>query len=231
MTTDLNKKIAVVTGGSHGLGLEIVKLLLEKGCVVHIAGRNKEQLETVKSSINSSNLFIHTCDVTDVSSLEKLASEVSNTDILVNNAGVWIHGTLLENDYGKISNSIDINLKGVIYTTKAFLPYMLKNNKGFILNVSSTSGLTPRPNHAVYAAEKYGVRGFSESLELELKDTNIKVAAFYPGGMNTGFHAKDNDPIDTSNWMDPKEVAKVVVFMLEQSGNMVLNQVVASRKN
>jgi NADP-dependent 3-hydroxy acid dehydrogenase YdfG len=226
---EIKNKIAVITGGSDGLGLAIAKLFTNKGAVVHIVGRNQERLQKAKESSNSKNLFIHQSDVSNYQSVKNIYDEIGNIDILINNAGIWLEGMLTDNDEKLISKTIDINLKGVIYSTKAVLPEMIKRNEGIIFNVSSTSGLSGKELQSVYVASKFGVRGFTESLELDLASTNIKVFGFYPGGMNTDLFKKAGSLRQTQDWMKTEKVAEVVLFMIENDDSMVVNQVTLKR--
>ena len=107
---------------------------------------------------------------------------------------------------------------------------MLKKNNGFIINVSSTYGLSGRKNGSVYAASKFAVRGFTESLELDLQKTNIKVAGFYPGGMKTKLFTNAQMEKDIKHYIEPIKVAEVIVFMLERDDSMIVDQVEVERR-
>jgi len=122
---------------------------------------------------------------------------------------------------------------GTIYMTRSVLQLMKNENYGTIINVSSTSGL-PTGGHAgesVYMASKYGVAGFTEGLKKEISEEkrNIRILGFYPGGMNTGFFAKSGQEKDTSGFMDPKEIAEIIVFMLERSDSIKMDHVEVNR--
>jgi len=227
----LKNKIAVVTGGSEGLGLSIVKKLLGEGCKVHIISRDATKQESVKKEIDNQDLLFHQADVSNYNEISKSISDIGQVDILINNAGIWLEGDLDSYDPDMISSVIDINTKGVIYTTKAVLPVMKKNDNGYILNVSSTTGLKGREGQSVYAASKYAVTGFTDSLKEDLKATNIKVAGFYPGGMNTKIFEKAGFPKKNEDWMDTDKVADVVVTMLKLDDSMILDHVVLNKRN
>lgn len=228
---ELKNKIAVVTGGSEGLGLSIVKKLLGEGCKVHIISREAKKQENVKQEIDNQDLLFHQADVSKYDEVSKAISEIGQVDILINNAGIWLEGDLDSYDPDMISSVIDINTKGVIYTTKAVLPIMRKNDDGHILNVSSTSGLKGREGQSVYVASKYAVTGFTDSLKEDLKATNIKVTGFYPGGMNTKLFEKAGFPKNNQDWMDTDKVADVVVTMLKLDNSMILDHVVLNKRN
>ena len=226
----LKGKVAIVTGASSGLGFSLAKALIKKGCMVHGIGRSAEKLEEAKDKLKSKKFFTQVVDVTDADQINNVVRKVGRVDILINNAGVWLEGKVEENSIDKISETIDVNLKGVIYMTRAVLPGMLRRNKGFILNISSTSGLIGKNNQSVYVASKWGVTGFTKSLQMDLKDKNIKVVGFYPGGMNTEMFKKAGTPKENKDWMDTNKVAEIIVSILEQDETMVTDQVVLNRR-
>jgi short-subunit dehydrogenase len=233
----LKNKVAIVTGASEGLGKSITLELAKEKVKVALLARSKNKIADLKKEISSKGVECesYVCDVSDAKQVTKAVRDVESKfgriDILVNNAGVWIEGQVQDNSASGISSTIDINLKGVIYLTRAVLSKMLQRNEGFIINVSSTSGLRGRKNQAVYVASKYGVTGFTKSLQLDLAETNIKVAGFYPGGMRTKMFEEAGFPKDNKGWMDTDKVAKVIVFILKQDETMILDQVVLKRRS
>jgi len=225
----LKNKTVVITGGSDGLGFSLAKQFIGKGSKVYILGRNKTKLDgAVKRLGKNAQGFV--ADVSKLNEVQKVADEIGQTDILINNAGVWIEGTISQNSEKEISDSIDINLKGVIYTTKAFLPQLEKSPEAHVVNISSTSGLKGRDNQAVYVASKFGVTGFTESLKVDLANTNIKVSGFYPGGMSTGLFEKAGTPKENADWMDTDKVAEIIAFMIERDASMVMDHVVLNKR-
>lgn len=227
---NIQNKTIVITGGSDGLGLSLTKLLITKNANVHIIGRNQERLDQAKTEINSPKLFIHQGDVSNYSQISDIYNQIGNIDILINNAGIWIEGQVVDNTPEQISDTIDINLKGLIYSTKAVLPTMLKNDDGVIFNVASMSSLAPASQRSIYVASKFGVKGFTESLELELEKTNIKVFGFYQGGMNTNFFSKAGIEKPNSTWLDPVKVAEIIIFIIERDDSLIMNHVVLNKR-
>jgi len=227
---NLKDKKVLITGGSEGLGFSLAKALISKGCRVIIVARNPDKLKSASDSINSSSLKTFVCEVSDYRSVNALATEVGYVDILINNAGVWLEGSLSDSPYEKIKSVVETNLAGVIYVTKAFLPAMIKRNSGLILNVSSTSGLEGRDGQTAYAASKWGVRGFTESLTLELAKTDVNVFGFYPCGMNTTLFRKAGFDKDVSSWMNTDEVADLLINLLEREGTMLIDQLVLKKR-
>ena len=228
---ELKGKIAIVTGGTEGLGLSIVKKLLGEGCVVHVISRNSKKHDSLSKEIDNKKLYFHQADVSDYSQTSQIINSIGNIHILINNAGIWLEGDLESCDANNISSVIDVNVKGIIYTTKAVLPSMKEKNDGFIINISSTSGLKGREGQSVYVASKYAVTGFTDSLKEDLKATNIKVAGFYPGGMNTKLFEKAGHPKDNKDWMNTDSVAEIIATMLKIDDSMILDHVVLNKRN
>ncbi len=226
---NIKNKIVVITGGSDGLGLSLTKKFSESGAKVHIIARDKVKLDTTVKLVGK-NVLSHIADVSNFSEIQKVATEIGKVDVLINNAGVWIEGSIINNSEKEISTAIDINLKGVIYTSKVFIPNMMNSDSAHLINISSTSGLKGRAGQAVYVASKFGVAGFTDSLKADLADTNIKVSGFYPGGMQTGLFKKAGSSKRNPNWMNTDKVAEIIVFMVEQDSTMVLDHVVLNKR-
>ncbi len=225
----LKNKSVVITGGSDGLGFSLAKSLLAKGAIVNIIARDKNKLDLVVKQLGS-NAVGFSADVSNWQEIEQVSRKIESVDVLINNAGVWIEGSLLDCEIDKIDQAIDINLKGVIYTTKAFLPKLQKETESHVLNVVSTSGLKGRDGQSVYCASKFGVSGFTESLKVDLEKTNVKVTGFYPGGMHTHLFDKAGNPKSNQDWMSTDKVADIITFMLEQDISMVMDQVVLNKR-
>lgn len=215
---ELENKTAIVTGGNSGLGLEIVKELKKKNCKVVVVGRTDSDL---------------TCDLRKYEEIKALENKIDKVDILINCAGIIAYQPLEKHDPQNIADVVNTNLLGTIYMTQMVLPKMIAQNSGIILNVSSTSGLMTggHSGESVYMASKYGVSGFTEGLkkEMEAEKRNIKVVGFYPGGMNTELFAKSGQNKDTSSFMDPSEVAKIIVFLLERPDSINIDHIVVNR--
>jgi short-subunit dehydrogenase len=220
----------VITGGTDGLGLALAKQAVQKGAKVHVIGRSAEKLAAAQTILGD-QATMHQVDVSDPEQLQRAAAQIKTPQILINNAGLWLEGQLVDNTSAEIAQVIDVNLKGVIYSTKAFLPALLQASEAHLINVSSTSGLRGREDQAVYVASKYGVTGFTEALKVDLMKTNVKVSGFFPGGMNTGLFAKSGHPRDNSDWMSPDQVAEIVMFMLERDHTMVMDHVVVNKRH
>jgi uncharacterized protein len=229
----LANKTALVTGGNSGLGFEITKELIKAKCNVIILGKDSAKVEKTKTDVNSNLVTTLVCDLRNQSQIAKTIQDIKNIDILINCAGVIAYSPLPEHGAGNIKNIVETNLLGTIFTTQAVLPTMIARNTGIILNVSSTTGLPTggHPNESVYAASKFGVSGFTDSLKKDIDEqkANIKVLGLYPGGMNTKLFSKSGLNKDTSEFMDPSEIAQIVIFMLERPDSIKMDHVVINR--
>jgi short-subunit dehydrogenase len=214
---ELNNKLAVVTGVSKGIGLEVVKLLLEKGSVVAGWGRTKPDLI-------HPNFHFFSCDVSEEKSVEMayqatVAQLGSDIRILVNNAGFGVAGSMEEMSSSDWKAMFDTNVHGIFYVTKRFIPAMKAADEGHILNVASIAGLNGVANFSGYVGTKHAVRGISHSLYMELRDFGIKVSTIYPGSVQTNFFDEIPGMNAHENMMRPQDVALTIVQTLETHPN------------
>lgn len=230
---ELTNKRVLITGGNSGLGYEIAKELIKAKSRVIILGKDDLKVDMAKKDLDSDLITSVVCDLKSQSEIEKTIKEIGDIDILINCAGVIAYSPLVVHKPDSIKNIIETNLLGTIFTTQAVLPSMIKNNRGIVLNVSSTTGLPTggNPNESVYAASKFGVSGFTESLKKDIDEQklNIKILGLYPGGMNTQLFSKSGSDKDTSKFMDPGEIAKIVIFILERPDSIKMDHVVINR--
>ncbi len=203
-------KKVLITGGSDGLGKTIAKEL-SKDYKVYIAAVDEEKLKTVSKLLNCE---YQVCDVSDHTQVEKMIKKIGKIDVLINCAGLWIQEELDFNDYARIQKVVDVNLLGVINCAKACLPAMKKSKGGQIININSQAGINHKQERVVYNASKWGVTGFSKSLEDEVKKYGIKVTDIMPGKMKTDMFKKMNIEKSMADGLDPKEVAKLIRFIL-----------------
>lgn len=225
----LKGKKVLITGATSGLGFSLAKLLVKKGSNVYGTGRSEKTVKAATEKNKDSNFQCFVCDVRKAGEIEKLKKAVGEVDILVNNAGIWLEGNLEDNPPEKIGELLDTNLKGAILVTRAFLPGMLKKTEAMMVNISSSAGVEAKPYAPVYVASKWGVTGFTKSMQLILGNTPVKVVGFYPGGMKTEMYNKAGTPKEDKDWMDTEKVAEIVVSILEQDKSMVTDHVVLNR--
>ncbi len=186
---ELSNKVAAVTGAASGIGRALAVGLAKAGCHVAISDVNENGLQATAGMIENGMVSIHRVDVARREEVYRYAAEVveqhGQVDMIINNAGVALCETLEDVQYPDFEWLMGINLWGVIYGCKAFLPYLKQRPAAHIVNISSVNGLFTNPGSGPYCTSKYAVRGFTETLIQELKGTNIKVSCVHPGGVKT----------------------------------------------
>ncbi len=186
---DFKGRIAIVTGGAQGFGLDITKRLIRSGASVIIWDNDQKMVEKAIEDIKSPNLSFNIVDISNYSKVEECVQEITkqkNIDILINNAGITgPTATLWEYDIEMWKKVVDINLMGTFNCCRTIVPNMIKNNYGRIVNVASVAGKDGNANASAYSVGKAGAIGLTKSLGKELADKNIAVNAVTPAGAKT----------------------------------------------
>lgn len=184
-------KVAVITGAGSGIGRALAEQLAQEGCALALADINAESLQSVAATLQGSGVRVttHVLDVAKRAAVYAFADEVlalyGSAQLIINNAGVAVSQTVAELTYDDFEWIMGINFWGMVYGTKAFLPHLLQNNEGHIVNVSSIFGIIAVPTQAAYNASKFAVRGFTEALRQEVAHTGVRVSCVHPGGIKT----------------------------------------------
>lgn len=221
-------KIIVVTGAGSGMGRALVLGLVNKGARVAAVDLNEKALkETVElAGQHQDKISTHVVNVTDRKAVEMLPDEVIKAhgavDGLINNAGI-IQPFVRLNDlqYEAIDRVLNVNLYGVIYMTKAFLPHLQKRPEAHIVNVSSMGGFFPVPGQTLYGASKAGVKLLTEGLYSELLDTNIKVTVVFPGAIATNI--AQNSGVSIAAGMSAESAQSYPTTSAKDAAETILN--------
>ncbi len=209
----------IITGASKGIGKGIAQVLGRSGHGVGLIARSAELLEELKTEINNGggSAFAATADLRRYDETERaiasLVESLGGVDALINNAGLITKKSALEISVAEWQAMIETNLNGVFYATRAVADRLIKQDRGHIINVSSISGKLPLKGGSGYAASKYAVAGFSESLFLELREYGVKVTTIYPGSVDSESHREG----DASWKVTPQEVGETCRHVLETS--------------
>lgn len=185
---DLKGRVAAITGAASGIGQMLAKNLAELGCNVAIADIDETGLKQTADMVSRTGVRVttHVVDVSDRYQVYRYAEEAAHlhggVHLLINNAGVALSELLEDATYEDFEWIMGINLWGVIYGCKAFLPHLKKEPEAHIVNVSSVYGIIAFPFNGAYCTTKFAVRGFTETLCQELKDTSVHVSCVHPGG-------------------------------------------------
>jgi NAD(P)-dependent dehydrogenase (short-subunit alcohol dehydrogenase family) len=223
--------VAVVTGGTRGVGHAIATKLADLGASVVITGRDEARLQRVAQELTAQGHRCEgvVCELADLASVEALGDHVrrdyGRLDILVNNAGIGgPSGLLHELDPAEWDAIFSTNLRGVYYMLRVFVPLMIATGAGHIINISSLAGKNPLPRGAAYSASKWGLNGLTYGVAEELRGNNIRVSVICPGSVNTAFSPRRTGK-ETSKMLQPGDVAHAVAMLVTQEPQSFISEV------
>ena len=213
-------QVALVTGGSRGIGLAIARALVAEGVQVAVTGRSAAHLSTARNTIEAAGPGGVETLKADVRRYDEVQRAIDATvarfgglDILINNAGIGIFVDVASMTPAQWTELIETNLTGVFNACHAALPHMRARGGGFIINISSLAGQSPFKDGAAYCASKAGLNAFSEALMQEVRYDNIRVSYVMPGSVATAFSSGDEQK--GADWkIAPEDVGEVVVNLL-----------------
>jgi len=226
----LSGKIAIVTGGTRGIGRAIAERLLQEGCRVAICGRNQESVDRAVAQMRAlGTVFGCAADVTQNQQVEHLFEAVDQQfgglDILVNNAGEGVFRKVGDMTVEEWRRNIDLNLNGAFYCAHAALARFGQRG-GFIVNISSLAAKNPFSGGAGYNASKFGLNGFTEALMLDHRYDNVRVCSVMPGSVATEFAGDAAKRAGDTSWkVAPEDVAEVVALVLRMPARTMVSQV------
>ncbi len=215
----MTDRIAVVTGGTQGIGHATALALSAAGCHVGVLARTEADVQAVCREIEARGgaALPLIADVRQRSQVESALSQVvaqwGRLDVLVNNAGGGSRFRFVDSFSTEWDRLIDLNFKGVLHCTSAALPHMLRQGDGCIVQIASRAGRMPEGELSVYSAVKAAVLGFSRALAEELRGSGVRVVAISPGPVNTEQLRRQPPRPDRAYWLEPEDVANAVVFL------------------
>ena len=238
--TNFKNKVAAITGAGSGMGRALAEALASKGCHVAISDVDVKGLNETESRLKDSyavTVSSHELDVADKDQVEQFAADVvgehGKVNMVFNNAGVSLTDTVEHMSYEDFRWLMDINFWGVIYGSKAFLPYFDNVDEAHIVNTSSIFGVIAVPSQSAYNASKFAVRGFTYAMRQELLDTNVGVSCVQPGGVKTNivkssrYVAADNNAPTKEEFMTQFE--EMANLTSEQAAEQILRGVLANK--
>jgi 3-oxoacyl-[acyl-carrier protein] reductase len=221
-----NGKVAIVTGGSRGIGRGVAEALLAEGWRVRFCSRSPESVEKAREEMSGLYGGSVSGQAVDVRKQEEVdafigqaVQEEGRIDCLVNNAGLGIFGPVDELTGEQWREVIETNLSGCFYFLHAVAPILKKQGEGWIFNIASLAGKNPFAGGAAYNASKFGLIGLSEAAMLDLRQHGVRVSAILPGSVDTDFgHA--GDPNRDQSWkLKPEDIASMVLHLLSYPPN------------
>lgn len=207
-------KKAIITGASSGLGKEIGILLKEKEVEIVNVSTSKSNFNDIITDLGDENDLMN--------AIQKVKEEHSNFDLLVLNAGIMPLADIGDINFD-VNKLFKINVTSSIKIVDELLN-LIKQNKADIVIIGSTSSFKPNPSHGVYTSTKHAINGYIKSLQLELKD--IRVIGFHPGGFNSNLR----NGVIKEGYMDPKDLAKILINTLELPKNIEVSEIILNRK-
>jgi len=232
----LDGKIALITGGSKGIGKGIAEAYLKQGAEVIICGRDETNLMATGDELKQFGQINYVvCDITKLEDVYELANQIEaakqKLDILVNNASILgVKSPIIEYPVDVWQEVINVNLNAQFFVTKALLPLLLLSKNASIINVSSSVGRKGKKEWGAYAASKFGVEALTQVLADELSDLNVRVNSVNPGGTRTDMRAEAYPDEDPDTLPTPMDITPVFVFLASDESADVSGQEFTARE-
>jgi 3-oxoacyl-[acyl-carrier protein] reductase len=227
--TPLKGTVALVTGGSRGIGKAIARKLASLGAAVSICGRDAAALEKSKNEIRQLGhpVYAQIADVTKTTDVEQLVratqEKLGPISLLVNNAGIGRFGPVQEKSEEEWDLVINANLKSIFLVSRAVVPAMIRAGVGDIINISSLAGKNTFAGGGIYCASKWGVQGLTGCMAEDLRGHGIRVSAICPGSVATEFSGRG--PKDPQKVLSPEDVAHAVAMLVLQGPQSFISEV------
>jgi NAD(P)-dependent dehydrogenase (short-subunit alcohol dehydrogenase family) len=228
MAGKFSGKVALVAGGTGGLGRAVSQAFLQEGATVIVTYKNQSEFETLRSAAgpNSSMLQGGQVDVTDEVAIrefvDRILTEHSSLDILVNSVGAYVGGVKLwELDSKTFDQMLALNLRSGYLLSRAVVPAMLKQKRGAIVDVVAKAALDHAAGAAAYAASKAGALAMMDSLAADVKGTGVRVNSILPSIIDTEVNRKAMPAADFTKWPKPEDIARVILFLCSDDAKVI----------
>lgn len=229
----LKNKTVVLTGASEGIGEQIALRLASEGVNLALIARNESRLQEVADAAKAAwagEVRIYPTDLSITSDISEKVSQIESDfwaiDVLINNAGIWQKMMQLDEvSADKIDPIIATNLSAVVHLTHSILPILRKQEEAIILNVVSQSGVVAQGGQSIYTATKFGIRGFTDVLKWDLKESNVRVAGVYQAGTRTKMFENTWETMPLEKFADPADLADIICYMLSQPPKIWMHEV------
>lgn len=235
MSNILKNKNCLVTGATGGIGKELVNMLVKNGCNVFLTSKSEKKLSTFVKQLkqkSTKKISYTATDLNNLKDIKKLLKKVKTTfgsvDILINSAGVFMMKSIKDSTIDNYDNSFNVNLRAAFLLSKEFSNDMIEKKWGRIINIGSSSSYAAFANTSLYCSSKHAILGLSRSLQIELKEHNIRVLCISPGSTKTEL-AKISTDQDFNTFLNPKEVAEFIIFAISFDAEMILDEIRLNR--
>ncbi len=225
-----SKRIIVISGGGRGIGRAIAVKFAAAGFHIATFSRSEDQLKLLKKEITekySVEVMAAAFSITDQKAVQKFASDIISKGFeiaaLVNNAGFFAPGQIGNEEAGVLEETMETNVYGTYYLTRAFLPQLEKQKNGHVFNMCSTASITPYTNGGSYCISKYALLGFSKVLREEMKPTGVKVTSVLPGATFTS--SWEDAGIPEERFMKPEDIADTIFSAFNLSASAVVEEI------
>ncbi len=230
----LQNKIAVITGAGKGIGKATAELFIKEGAKVILTSRNISDLEQIVSDneSNKDNITIIAGDISKEDTIGKVIDETiskyGKIDILVNNAGFSVFDNMVDSKTEDFDAIFNTNIRALYLITKGFLPHMIKEQSGTIINIASVAGKQGFATGSIYCASKHAVMGLSRALMLEVRQYNIRVCAICPGSVDTDFFRAESQTTliySKESVLSANDIAETILLAASLPGNAMICEI------
>ena len=225
------KKLAVITGGTKGIGKALIEKFASQGFDIITCSRNSNDLNELEGNVKSNNdveVYTFKMDMSKKDEVQEFSKSImdieGNVEVLINNAGLFIPGAMHEEPDGALEQMIDTNLYSAYHLTRGLIESMKSNKKGHIFNICSTASIVPYVNGGSYCISKFAMLGMSKVLREEMKEYNVRVTSIMPGATLTSSWAGVDLPEE--RFMKPEDVAEAVFNAYSMSDRTVIEEIV-----